>query len=104
MEDNAPSHAAKASIEYLNSLGLKNDRLIKWLVCSPGLNPIENLWSMLKRRLYQSGRQFSSKDQLWDELQSCAASISSDKIENLTKLMDKHLLAVVESQGGYIKH
>ena len=103
MQDNAPSHVAKASIEYLNSLGFKNDRLINGRVLTwpePNLEFVVNAQTpFLSVRVL-----FSSKDQHKDELQSCAERISSDEIENLTKLMDKRLLAVVESRRGYIKH
>ena len=42
MHDNAPSHAAKATITFLKSLGFMNDTLMVWPPNSPDLNPIEN--------------------------------------------------------------
>ena len=63
-----------------------------------------HLANRFKQHLYQSERQFFSKEQLCDELQLCAANISSDEIENLTKSMDRRLLAVVEARRGYINY
>ncbi len=43
MHDNAPSHAAKATAQFLKSIGFKNETLMVWPPNSPDLNPIENL-------------------------------------------------------------
>lgn len=32
------------------------------------LNPIENLCSILKQKIYEGGRQFTSKQQLWEAI------------------------------------
>ncbi|KAI4902938.1 hypothetical protein NFI96_005136 [Prochilodus magdalenae] len=66
MHDNAPSHAAKNTSASLAAMGIKGDKLMVWPPCSPDLNPIENLWSIIKRSVYDGGRQFTSKQQLWE--------------------------------------
>ena len=40
MHDNAPSHAANKTTEFLHSLGFKKDILMDWPACFPDLNPI----------------------------------------------------------------
>ena len=61
------------------------------MACSPDLNSIENLWSILKRKLYSCGKQLTSKNAFWDAVLTGAKDISSDEIESLTFLMDRRL-------------
>ena len=75
MHDNAPSHAAKATKSVLKSLGFVNESLMIWPPNSPDLNPIENMWSIVKRHVYGNGKQYSSKNELWMSLKQAAASI-----------------------------
>ncbi len=72
MHDNAPSHAAKNTSVSLAAMGIKGEKLMVWPPSYPDLNPIENLWSILKRNIYEGGRQLASKPQLWEAiLTSC---------------------------------
>ena len=65
------------------------------------LNPIENLRVILKRNIYTYGRQYASKDHLWNAISTAAKDISSDEIECLTSSMDQRLF-LINKNGSYI--
>ena len=104
MHDNAPSHSARMSREYLERVFARHGKIMRWPACSPDLNPIENLWSILKRNVYSGGRQYNSKDDLWNAILTAAKDISSDEIESLTSSMDQRLFALVNKNGNYIRY
>ena len=88
MQDNAPSYAARSTVEYQAKVGFKIETLMTWRSSSPELNSIENFWSLLKRKLYTGGKQYASKDELWDSILQSAQSIGAEEIENVTKSVD----------------
>ena len=74
MHDNSPSHAAL------------------------------HFWLQLKSKVYEGGRQFSSKKDLWEQIQTSAAAINKDSIKQLTNSIDSRLLKVVTAKWGYIHY
>ena len=74
---------------------------MKWPANSPDLNPIENLWSVLKRRIYQDGRQFKTKNELWEEIQPVSKSLKPESVRNLVKSVDNRLFDVIQKRGTH---
>lgn len=71
MDNNAPLHSAKATISYLAALGFEGQTLMTWPPCSPDCNPIKQLWSILKGKVYKGGVKFSLKYALWEKIRNC---------------------------------
>ena len=104
MQDNAPSHASKYSTAWLASKGLKDAWIMTWPPSSPDLNPIENLWALLKREIYSDGRQYTFLNSIWEAVVAASVKIDREQIKKLTDSMDGRLMAVIENKGGYIGH
>ena len=62
---------------FLKKSLVKSATIMEWPPYSPDLNPIENMWSIIKRKVYANGKQFSSKDELWNVIQIAAKDISA---------------------------
>ena len=56
-QDGASIHASKTTTEWLKS---KNIETLPHPAVSPDLNPIDNLWGIMARRVYENGRQFQT--------------------------------------------
>ena len=102
MHDNAPSHAAKATTQYLESIGFKNKTMMIWPPNSPDLNPIENLWSIVKQRVYAVGKQYSSKDAMWEAIKQAADSIPRSLLRKLTESVNERLFDIIRLNGSHV--
>ena len=61
MHDNAPSHASLMVRVFLRIDNLAGNRLMNWPANSPYLSPTENLWAIVKVKLYEDGKQYNNK-------------------------------------------
>ena len=64
MHDNAPSHVSKLICEFFEHGRFTGEKIIEWLPSSLDLKPIKNQWSIIKIKLYESGKQNNSKADL----------------------------------------
>ena len=60
-QDNAPIHRSDSTQRGFIANSVE---LLSWPPCSPDLNPIENLWGYLVRKVYGFGRQFTDVSSL----------------------------------------
>lgn len=58
MHDNTLSHSVRTTQTFLGSYGIQGERLMVWPLASLDINPIENLWSIVKQVVYADGHQF----------------------------------------------
>ncbi|CAI9612864.1 unnamed protein product [Staurois parvus] len=103
MHYNAPSHAAKNTSASMAAMGIKRRESWCGLHPPPDLNPIENLWSILKQKIYEGGRQFTSKQQLWEAILTSCKQIQAETVQKHTSSMDARLVKLLSNKGSYVK-
>ena len=76
MHDNTPSHAARLNEQFLEGKRVSGERIMEWPPQNSDLNPIENLWwSIVKRKVYEGGKQYNSKSDVWEAITCVYARI-----------------------------
>jgi len=100
-EDLAPCHTAKKCKAAKQALGLK---VLPWVGQSPDLNPIENAWAELERRLRARPTAPKTKDDLFAALQDEWAAIPGAYFKALVESMPRRVRAVVAARGASTKY
>ena len=95
MQDGAPAHTAKLTQEWLENNFPQFWRKGEWPGNSPDLNPIENLWSILKARLDEMG-QVSTVELLIENLKLAWQSIEPSILLNLVEGMPNRMKLVID--------
>ena len=95
-QDNAPTHRSAYTSDWLKKAGFNNERVMD-------VNPIENLWAIIKRRVYSNGRQFTKLSELWNAIKDVSGSITPTEISNLTNSVDQRLVTILRKNGGHVR-
>lgn len=101
MHDNAPPHRAKTTVDLIANFGWKT---LQWPPFSPDLNPIENLWQIVKNQVY-SGSSFQTIEELKDAVDQVWSDLDrSDTLRNLIASMPYRMREVIRRKGHPINY
>ena len=101
MQDNAPIHTAKICQNWLVE---KDIETIHWPASSPDMNPIENLWAIIKGKLSQKRTEGMDLRAFKALIQAEWDAISLDYINTLIQSMPARTAALIRAQGGHTKY
>ncbi|CAF4321649.1 unnamed protein product [Rotaria magnacalcarata] len=96
-QDNAPIHRAKVNLIWFKSQKIN---VLPWPSLSPVLNPIENLWGILARKVYARGKQFRSKEQLKTAILKSWEEIIIEQFRALVESMPERIFEVMKLNGA----
>ena len=74
-------------------------KVLLWPANSPDLNPIENLWGWMEKKVYENGN-FNTKDQLFEALQKNWAEVPPQLLDTLYYSMECRM-DVVRAKRGF---
>lgn len=99
VQDGAPAHRSRATRRYLAD---NNITCLKHPAQSPDLNPIENLWAMLKKEI--SKNPASSISDLIAKLESLWYDIEPSVVQKLYLSMPTRFQHVKANKGGHTSY
>ena len=102
MHDNAPSHSAIGSVNFLRAYGIEP---IHWPAFSPDLNPIEAVWSHMKNFIQVKYPEFERGSLRPSEgvrqiIQEAWDAITPQQLLTLIESMPRRCQAVIDADGG----
>lgn len=99
--DNDPKHKARMVQKWLSE---RDFTVLDWPAQSPDLNPIENLWAHLKRKLNSYETPPNGIFELWERVQDEWNRIESETCLKLIESMPHRLSEVIKAKGRWTRY
>ena len=98
-QDNDPKHTSRVAKEFIAENGI---RVIDWPSNSPDLNPIENMWHMIKNNVEK--RMPKNIEELKKFMVEEWDAISDETVNNLVLSMENRCKLVLKENGDRISY
>ncbi len=98
-QDLAPAHSAKATSTWFKDHGIT---VLNWPANSPDLNPIENLWGIVKRKMRYA--RPNNAEELKATIRAIWALITPEQCHRLIDSMPRLIAAVIQAKGAPTKY
>ncbi|KAF7685252.1 Transposable element Tcb1 transposase [Cucumispora dikerogammari] len=95
-QDNAPAHTARHTAYWFRENGVN---VLNWPAQSPDLNPIENIWSLMKLKFLDY--TFTNKKILFEKITELWYEISNNYLKKLIESISKRIEECLRSKGRY---
>jgi len=101
MQDGAPGHAAGDTRTELRERSIE---VIHWPAFSPDLNPIEQVWHIMKNYLPDNFPEHMSYDRLREAVKEAWANVGPHEFRELVESMQARCQAVIDANGLFTKY
>lgn len=96
-QDGAPAHR---SLSTQNWLAARFINVLNWPACSPDLNPMENIWGVLVRRIYAENKIYTNLVELRQAIIREWGKLEVRVLQNLNSSMNRRCEQVLGRGGG----
>ena len=100
MRDNTPSHISEKTIEFIKSAKINEWK--EWPAYCPDLNPMENVWGLIKSQLMK--KEINKKSELIIEIKNAYNEIDDEAISNMIESFPSRLAECIENEGGRVPY
>lgn len=98
MQDNASIHKTPLVMDYLAEKGID---VLEWPPQSPDMNPIENVWAEVKRKLYEKDSFSQTKAKLIEDVFEIWENLKEEYRANLSASIIRRIYICKEREGGW---
>ena len=100
-EDNAPIHTCKLAKQWRESVDMET---LTWPPNSPDLNPIEQVWYLIKTTIQKMNPRPMTVPSLKEAIKKAWNEFDVNILNRLVESMPDRIAAVIEAKGGNTKY